>query len=412
MISDPENMNEKDLDKAFRVAYLIAGYIRDNLSVSEHEELDAWVAESDHNLRLFEELTDENNLDKTFELIKQINTKKALEKVQARIRVNENNRRPVLKNIWFYVAAASILAIVVSIVFEYQVKKKNAVRTESLIAKKDFDPGKDRATLTLNDGSIITLDSIANGSLNNRSGILIEKINNGLISYQDNNEKPSAMNYNSLITPRGGQYQVVLSDGTKVWLNAASSLRFPTSFPSHERRVELTGEAYFEVARDPTRPFRVNILHSSGRGGGGLVEVLGTHFNISAYIEDDTIKTTLLEGSVKVSKNEQAAITIVPGQQAEISPKSPTIHVTRDIDTSQVIAWKNGLFHFKHTDLREIMHQLSRWYNVDIDYTGSVAGKSFTGKIRRNAKASEVLAMLEYVGVHFRIEDKKIVVMP
>jgi ferric-dicitrate binding protein FerR (iron transport regulator) len=412
MMNDPGNMSERDLEKAYRVAYLIAGYIRDTLTVSEHDELDVWITESDHNMLLFEELTDETNLEKTFEWIKRINTQKALEKVQARILAEENSRKPVLKNIWVYVAAASILAILISVVFEYQVKKKNPAPVESNVGKKDFDPGKDRAILTLNDGSVINLDSVANGSFANGSGAAIQKINNGLISYQDNNEKPSAMNYNSLITPRGGQYQLVLSDGTKVWLNAASSLRFPTSFPSHERRVELMGEAYFEVAKDPTRPFRVNILHSSGRGGGGLVEVLGTHFNISAYIEDDTIKTTLLEGSVKVSQNEQAAITITPGQQAEISPKSATIHVTRDIDTSQVIAWKNGLFHFNHTGLQNIMHQLSRWYNVDIDYTGSVAGKSFTGKIRRNAKASEVLAMLEYAGVHFKIEDKKIIVMP
>ena len=210
-----------------------------------------------------------------------------------------------------------------------------------------------------------------------------------------------AVAYNTLTTPRGGQYHLTLSDGTSVWLNAASSIKYPIAFTGNERRVEITGEVYFEVEHNAAKPFRVIC-------NGQTVEDLGTHFNINAYNDENAVKTTLLEGSVNVSaagKNKM----LKPGEQAQLQHGNIRI---ADVDVNKVAAWKNGLFQFNDDNIRDIMRQLGRWYDVDIKYEGNLPDWEFSGAIPRNANLSQVLDILSFVKVHFRIDGKTIVVKP
>jgi ferric-dicitrate binding protein FerR (iron transport regulator) len=210
--------------------------------------------------------------------------------------------------------------------------------------------------------------------------------------------------YNTISTPKGGQYQVTLSDGSKVWLNAASSLRFPATFSGKERKVELTGEGYFEVAHNKKMPFHVTVNDLD-------VEVLGTHFNINAYADESAIKTTLLEGSVKVVKGNETKI-IEPGEQASVTTSEDEINVKQQVDLEQVVAWKNGIFQFERADIESVMRQISRWYDIDVDYHGRVS-EHFGGTISRDVNISDVLKMLEMTGgVNFKIDGKKVIVMP
>jgi ferric-dicitrate binding protein FerR (iron transport regulator) len=228
----------------------------------------------------------------------------------------------------------------------------------------------------------------------------------GQIVYDDENMSKNALLYNAITTPKGRQYQLTLADGSKVWLNAASSIRYPTAFPGNERVVEITGEAYFEITPDRIKPFRVFVK-------GMEVQVLGTHFNINSYDDEATIKTTLLEGSVKVKMNNNTRL-LLPGQQAQISSNAGDgdIKVVKDIDLAVVMAWKNGYFSFDKTDLGAVMRQISRWYIVDIIYTGKIPDRKFGGEISRNNNLSEVLKILEESKVKFRIEGAKIFVLP
>jgi ferric-dicitrate binding protein FerR (iron transport regulator) len=255
----------------------------------------------------------------------------------------------------------------------------------------------------LANGKKIVLDSMSNGVVAVQSGAKI-LLKNDQVSY-NNTREAEAVSYNTMSTPRGRQYTLVLSDGSKVWLNAASSITFPTSFMGKERNVEITGEAYFEVAHDAERPFKVKV-------GDMQVQVLGTHFNVNAYEDEGDIKTTLLEGSVKVSKGNENTL-IVPGEQAVIL-NSPSgvggITVKKDIDLDEVVAWKNGLFNFNNADLKTVMRQLSRWYNVNIIYTGEIPNRVFGGEMQRDLHLSQVLKLLEKNNVHFKIDGKNIVV--
>jgi transmembrane sensor len=276
------------------------------------------------------------------------------------------------------------------------------------VPTNDIDPGGNKAVLTLADGSVILLDSATNGLLSTQGNIKVEKLANGLLAYNVNGkiltENDDAF-YNTITTPRGGQYQVTLSDGTKVWLNAASSIRFPVLFTGTERKVEITGEAYFEVARNERIPFKV-------KAASAAVEVLGTHFNVNAYDDEATIKTTLLEGKVKVALNSgmsQAGNYLLPGQQASIT-KSGAISIFNNADIEEVMAWKNGRFQFKSADLRSILRQIARWYDVEVVYKGNV-DLHFTGQLTRNDKVSKVFEKLELTGeVQFRVEGRKIIV--
>jgi ferric-dicitrate binding protein FerR (iron transport regulator) len=221
---------------------------------------------------------------------------------------------------------------------------------------------------------------------------------------QNGNSSPMPLQYNTLSTPRGGTYQLVLPDGSKVWLNAASSIRYPTAFTAKQRQVEMTGEVYFEIAPRKNQPFKVKVNEME-------VDVLGTHFDINAYTDESAIKTTLLTGKVKVKGGEQVRM-LTAGQQVRLN-RQGQLNLIRHVDVASVVAWKRGLFYFDNADLPTIMRQLSRWYDIAVVYkAGSDSGRRFNGQVFRSLNLSQVLKVLELGGIHFRLEAKKLIVLP
>ena len=248
------------------------------------------------------------------------------------------------------------------------------------------------------------LDSAANGTLAQQGNTKVLKLN-GQIAYNKTGDMDAKPVYNTITTANGNQYQLILTDGSKVWLNAASSIRFPASFTGNERKVEITGEAYFEVAKNPNKPFKVEFKNKEGDKS--EIEVLGTHFNVNAYPDEPAFKTTLLEGSVKII-NAHAVQMLTPGQQARLSRQG--IELEKNADIEQVMAWKNGFFLFDNTDIYTLMRQVSRWYDVDVHFEGSIPGDGFSGKISRNVPLSKFLQVLEMNEVHVRTEGRKVTV--
>jgi ferric-dicitrate binding protein FerR (iron transport regulator) len=305
-----------------------------------------------------------------------------------------------------YMIAACILVIAGTAIYFWNrvSNKKNIAKTTTTTnIKNDVQPGTEKAVLTLADGSQITLDSTANGTIAQQGNTVVLK-EDGLLAYNTDRDKPqNEILYNTLSTPKGGEYRsLVLSDGSKVWLNSLSSIHFPTSFVGNERKVEITGEVYFEVAKNPSRPFKVTV-------NGMTIEVLGTHFNVNAYNDEPIIRTTLFEGIVKVSKHGNNKL-IKPGQEAQVNSEDENIQIT-SADTEQAIAWKEGFFVFKNNDIETIMRQLARWYDVDVVYQGKTIEK-FSGRVNRNTNLSEVLKAFEESNIHFKIHDKVITIMP
>jgi len=310
---------------------------------------------------------------------------------------------------WYSIAAAAAILIFLSIGLYFVVNKPVQQQIAgNQIHKNDIGPGGNKAILTLADGKEIVLTGARNGILATQRNTEIKKTEDGKIIYtndQSLSDKSSAnVQYNTITTPRGGQYQVTLPDGSRVFLNAASSLIYPTVFAGNERKVTLTGEAYFEVAHNSHQPFRVS-------SNGQTVEVLGTHFNINAYSDERLIKTTLLEGSVRVSRGQKTAV-LKPGQQAQISHSDTDsgISIIPDADIEEAVAWKNGLF-ILDDHIQPVMRLISRWYDVDVIYDGAVPDDVFGGEVPRFQNISEVLKVLQLTKkVHFKIDGRKIIV--
>ncbi len=307
------------------------------------------------------------------------------------------------------IVAAAILVVVAAGIYLYRDVNgpEPQVATEQ---DNDVGPGGNKATLTLADGRKISLTDAKNGELARESGITIMKTADGQVVYSITGASQEAqpMSYNKIETPIGGQYQVNLPDGSMVWLNSASSLRYPVYFTGGERKVEITGEAYFEVSHDAAMPFRVV-------SGEQTVEVLGTSFNIMAYDDEQATNTTLVRGSVRVTGGETSRV-IIPGQQTSVNKGAIRV---READIDEAMAWKNGYFIFKSEDIGSIMRKISRWYNVKAEYQGIDMGKVFGGKISRSRKVSEVLKMLESTGsLHFKLisgeqgKEGRLIVMP
>lgn len=308
---------------------------------------------------------------------------------------------------WLRYAAAAVLAVLLAggSVYLFLRKAPRPV-TVQLPVKEDVAPGGNKAVLTLTDGTEITLDSASNGLLAQQGSAKVSKLANGQLAYTQEGKEGGAPMYNTMRTPRGGQYQLTLPDGTKVWLNSASSLRFPAVFTGTERTVALTGQAYFEVAANKEHPFTVTV-------SGIEVQVLGTHFDIMAYPDEKSINTTLLEGAVKV-KSKGATALLKPGEQAVLVHESLRLSVV-PAQVNKVVAWKQGLFVFNKMDLESILREVSRWYDVDIVYQApfQANGKLYGGGISRKMLLSDVLHFLEESGIHhFKIEGKKVIVLP
>ncbi|MNK28396.1 fec operon regulator FecR [compost metagenome] len=337
---------------------------------------------------------------------------KSLSGLRKKIQSPDDSVEVPVKKIWpkrLIAAAILLISCSLAILFynNYQAEPAN-------FYSNDVAPGKNKAILTLGDGSQIALEGAAHGQIASQSGIKVTKASDGQLVYQissSRNAAPSAIVYNTISTPAGGQFQIKLPDGTSVWLNAGSSLTFPASFAGlRERRVMLRGEGYFEVTR-----LDQEINNKDGKTGRvpflvvadkQEVEVLGTHFNISAYSEDNKMITTLLEGSVNINRN----TLLKPGQQAIHSDNGVLV---KDVDTETAVAWKNGKFKFSNENIKDLMRKLARWYDVEITYDGQMTNKDFSGSVPRFVHISKVLDVLQSTNtVHFKVEGRRVTVMP
>lgn len=315
---------------------------------------------------------------------------------------------PRRKSNWpLLLAAACILAVIGTLMF-ISIKPAKETATKAVALNESVNPaviapGGDKAVLLLDDGSAITLDSTGNGTISIQGATRVSKASGQVIYAM--NDVPVAETkvlYNTLKTRRGGQYQLALADGTRVWMNASSSLHFPTTFPGKERQVELTGEAYFEVAKDAQRPFSVRV-------NGITVYVLGTHFNVMAYENEAATAITLLEGAVNVT-SENNHVRLRPGQQARLQPGAAW-QVINNVNLEETVAWKNGYFQLDHTRLDVLMRQVERWYDVDVAYQGKIPNRQFGGKIPRSSDIIEVMKLLELSNVHSKIEGNRITIL-
>jgi transmembrane sensor len=306
--------------------------------------------------------------------------------------------------LWSRIAIAASILICLGITSLLLFHKE---KPETIISKnqsQDLSPGGNKAILTIGNGQKIILTGAQNGQLAVQGAMTVNKTSDGQVVYQANqNTSTDSVFYNTMTTPRGGKYDLLLADGTKVWLDAASSITYPSSFGGNNREVKITGQVYFEVAHDASKPFRVTVHEQT-------VEVLGTHFNINAYDDEPSIKTTLLEGKVKIYKAGKSAI-LKPGQQSLLNLSENTIKV-QEVDVDGETAWKDGHFHFDGDNIQTVMRQLSRWYDVDVEYVGNIPNREFSGNINRDSKASVVLQILSISRVHFKIQGKKIIVTP
>jgi ferric-dicitrate binding protein FerR (iron transport regulator) len=274
----------------------------------------------------------------------------------------------------------------------------------------DVQPGGNKAILTLADGHTIDLDSSANGVLASQGNTFVAKLDGQLAYNKAASEAPATPTYNLLTTPRAGQFTLILPDGSHVWLNNASSLRYPVWFTGNTREVELTGEAYFEVAKDAAHPFRVHIHNSLAGADGGTIEVLGTSFNIMAYSDETAERATLVDGSIRYSHGNNSAL-LKPAEQSVLDARGDlkTVH---HVNVDEITAWKNGYFHFDHSSLESTMRQLARWYDITVEYQGTIPPQEFMGKIQRNMSLSTVLKGLEGENIHFKLVGKKVMVTP
>ncbi|MGN6419263.1 MAG: FecR domain-containing protein [Pseudobacter sp.] len=295
-------------------------------------------------------------------------------------------------------AAAAIIVLTLSVTAFFWLRNyPQQLAEEKTTPAKEIAPGKSGAILTLADGSQMVLDSANNGILAKQNGSVIS-MQNGQLVYGSSAEGAKGIEYNTMSTPRGRQFEITLPDGTHVWLNAASSIRYPTAFQGKDRKVELEGEAYFEVAKNANQPFIVNALNKA------TIEVLGTSFNVNAYKNENSLNTTLINGSIKVN-----GTIIKPGQQARVTD---ALRITSNADLDQVMAWQRGYFNFDGASLKEVIQQLERWYEIEVVYEKGIPDIRFGGEMMRDMTLNGVLIALEKSGMRYRLEGRKLFVLP
>lgn len=363
------------------------------------EEIERLQSHHDEEILLAEELPDPDDTKRLYLVLKE----------KLRNSIPDQAAYAGKRNLQWLKIAAIFLVIISAAMYIMFLQKPAAIKPADVAKTKTSKiiPGGNKAYLTTAGGNVITLDGLKNGLLAAQNGININKVKDGLLRYSKINNistSNAVSDYHTITIPRGGQYQLVLSDGTKVWLNSASTLRYPVSFTKNERMVQLTGEAYFEVAKDKTKPFRVNVNDLD-------VKVLGTHFNIMAYKDENAIKTTLLEGSVQLTAHDKKVM-LKPGEQGRLGYGSETIDVTA-VDTDEAVAWKEGYFVFDNEDIHTIMKRISRWYDVEVVFPPNFKRANFGGTVSRFKDVAQVLKSLELTGsVHFEIKERRIIVKP
>lgn len=380
-------------------AELILSYLNGEITPEEENRLKQWLSESQENELLFQSIRHDYQTQTDILFFSSIDVQQSLDTVKER---TGQSGKALLKPYSKFLKAACLIILISSAVGSYISLKEPqpdlAKKTILPPVKVDpvIKPGGNVAKLELANGSMLALENLDNTVILDKGVRIARK--QGVIYYTISTKgSDDQISYNRITTPKGGKYEIVLSDGTHVWLNSESSLRFPISNSSSERIVELSGEAYFEVTKMPHKPFKVRVKDVT-------VEALGTSFNILSYKSEDLVKTTLVEGSIKVSKGKLTKF-VVPGQQIEAKE---TLKIVDDSNIQKAIAWKSDLFEFENDELKEIFPQLERWYDVDITYSETVASKRFTGSLSRKTDIKVVLEMLKEAGIKYQAEERRI----
>jgi len=446
-------MNLSELDEVEHVTALLLKQLRQEITGDELQDLNNRMIAHPSWKQIQDQINNEKQLLADLLVFNQVDTEGWWKKISEQANLHMPSRSLLKQWPTYLVAALLLMAALFTSWYFIAGKKQKGTHEKYIPVTINVPPGGNRASLTLSNGDVINLDNAANGTVAEEGNAKVIKLQNGEVEYQSaignressNGTRLEKINYNTLSTPRGGQYHLVLPDGSKVWLNAASSITYPTHFTGNERHVAVTGEVYFEVNALPAnssgkekKPFIVDVSAASvgqrlanGKAGttvGGRIEVLGTIFNVNAYEDENVIKTTLIKGKVKIaSLPAGTAVTsistaagnyklLLPGQQAQLptttSGRNDSIKIIDGIDTDMAVAWKNGLHSFKNADIKSIMRMLARWYDVEIVYEGNIPDYKFTGSIPRSENMSSVLSMLQYAGMHFKLKDGKIVVIP
>ena len=377
------------------------------MTPEEEYELEKWKLQSAENRQFLERLSNEatQGID-TDGTIPGTLEEKIFGKIRDKVPELHGNVIRMKGNWWRYAATAAVVLILfgysIMTMMQKERPKQVVAKVEQPVVEDVAAPDGNYASITLAGGEKIDINGSSRGTLASQGKVQVIKSADGLIIYKvATGRVRGKMQFNTLANPKGSKViGMVLEDGTKVWLNAGSSLTYPVAFIGKERKVSITGEAYFEVAKKKSMPFRI-------MKGEMMVEVLGTHFNVNAYGDEPHMKVTLLEGAVKVSSGNVSGI-LKPGQQAKV--KDNDINVQSDINIDQVMAWKNGYFSFEKAGITEVMRQIARWYNIEVAYDGEIPNERFGGELRRNSKLSSVLKVLEKSGVKFRIENNKVTV--
>jgi transmembrane sensor len=379
-----------------------------DITTEEQHRLNEWL-NHEQNEEIYKALTNNENRIALLEELHQMKMQdhRMWEQFHAR---NFSSAFPLKsKTVWWhswptYMAAACIIIIaIIGGLKWWGTNKNDTLKPPAVVAQKnDVQPGSFKARLTLGDGSVVDLDSFSKKQLEQGSTTVYTK--DGQLVYQPQGKQEDKILYNTLTTAKGQMYATVLADGSKVWLNSQSSIRYPVSFSQDRREVEITGEAYFEVAKMKDKPFIV-------KAEGVEVEVLGTQFNINTYSDEETIKTTLLEGKVKMHATASKSLVILqPGQQGSLDMATHQLRRIVDVDVEEAVAWRFGYFQFNDTELKAVLSQVARWYDVEVIYQGSIPQKKFWGKISRSNTLSQVIVAIEKYGVHCNLQGRKLIV--
>jgi ferric-dicitrate binding protein FerR (iron transport regulator) len=395
---------------SFNTSKLINSFLEGTLTEDENQELQNWLDADPQNELLFQNLKTDEYLKSELKLLHSFDEEKAFEKIRETI-TNQSQSLviPLKKNhvrrmIWSAAAAIVFIAIPLSIIFLNTPKNlgKDIVQSNAIpeIPQERIAAGGNKAILTLSDGSVISLNDLENGVLTQEGNVDIVKLKDGQIAYGNAENATPEIHYNVITTPKGGKYNLTLSDGTKVWLNAASSLRFPASFSGKTRKVEMEGEVYFDIAEDLKHPFIVMV-------NGAEILVTGTEFNVNAYKDESTMKITLLEGNVSL-KSSVNHTKLMAGQQAEISEGN--FHVHKTVDLEDIIAWKEGLFHFNKADIKMVMKEIARWYDVEVEFKDAGKRRVFKGEMQRDLELSQVIKILNKHHIKVDLSGRKMIV--
>ncbi|PWV56408.1 FecR family protein [Chitinophaga sp. S165] len=395
-------MTEKD----HYIAVLIVKYLDNSLNEAEEAELTTWINAEEHHRDLFTEMTDPQRLISQVQQFYAYDSDRISHKIGQRIpefNAVPVRMRPVYLRKWGWAAAIAVLLMGGSYYWTSHLRNDHSGIASVQV---NIEPGRQGAILTLADGREVVLDSLRNGIVASQSGASIV-LSEGQLVYDPTAARNMDVQYNKMTTPAGRQFQVTLPDGSNVWLNAASSIRFPTSFAGNERRVEVTGEVYFDVVKNANQPFIVVVKDKID------IEVLGTSFNVNAYENERSIRATLINGSIRVgvpSTDLKKAVTLQHNQQAKVIDK--LITVTDNQDPEKVLAWKNGLFNFDGANLEEVMRELERWYDIEVVYENGIPDSDkFIGEMTRQIALTDLLDILKRFQVDFRVEGRKLIVL-